>query len=92
MAVIYTDPKMVNSLVADLTPALPLAARFYTGANIVPTRYRIRYGNRWHRVYATAYSNVSSVFIRKAGGDLYLDNATEYALQDGNVPINELGL
>lgn len=83
VVVLHTDPEMVNSLVTDLPAALPLAARFYSGASELPTRFRIRYGNRWHRVYATAYSNASSAFIRKGGENLYLDIDTEYALSDG---------
>lgn len=83
MSVAYTNPALVNSIVTDLPPALPLKARFGHSQSWSPTRYRIRYGNRWHRVYATCYSNASSAFIRKGGTDLYLDIDTEYAISDG---------
>lgn len=91
MTVTYTDPAQVNSILTDLPPALPLAARFGHSQSWAPTRYRIRYGNRWHRVYATCYSNASSAFIQKGGQDLYLDIDTEYAITDG-LPSNKLGI
>ena len=83
MSVTYTDPAMVNSIVTDLPPALPLKAIYSHSRSWTPTRYRIRYGNRWHRVYATCYSNASSAFIRKGGQDLYLDIDIEYVITDG---------
>lgn len=91
MTVTYTDPAQVNSIVRDLPPALPLKALYDHSQSWTPTCYRIRYGNRWHRVYATCYSNASSAFIRKGGQDLYLDIDTEYAITDG-LPSDKLGI
>ena len=91
MTVLHTDPAQVNSIVTDLPPALPLKALFGHSQSWTPTRYRVHYGNRWHRVYATCYSNASSAFIRKGGQDLYLDIDTEYAITDG-LPSDKLGI
>jgi hypothetical protein len=80
MTIQHTDPAMVNAVVRDLNPPRSRSVSGY-GADI-PTAYRIRYGTRWHRVYAMQYGNAASVYIRKAGADLFLDIATEYALSD----------
>jgi hypothetical protein len=76
-----TDPAMVTGIVYDLRAPLPRSATGY-GAQL-PTPYRIRYGVRWHRVYAMNYGNAGSVYIRSGSENLFLDIATEYALSAG---------
>lgn len=91
MAVFRTDPKKVIALAVDLQRPRHRSATGYGDKN--PTQYRIKLSdNRWRRVYAICYGNAASVYVNSNGVRLFLDDATEYALQDGNVPINELGL
>jgi len=33
----------------------------------LPTRYKIKYDNRWYRVYSCCHSNVSTEFVRIQG-------------------------
>lgn len=91
MAVCYTDPKKVIALAQDLQRPRHRSATGY--GSKMPTPYRVMLSDkRWRRVYAICYGNAASVYVNSNGVRLFLDDATEYALQDGNVPINELGL
>lgn len=72
---------MVNAVVYDRTPP---ASRSVTGyGSKLPTPYRVRYGNRWRRVYAMCFGNAGSIYIIHRGAVLFLDIDTEYALSDG---------
>lgn len=48
----------------------------------IPTQYRIRVGNRWHRVYAICYSNAASHYVNRNGGRQFLMAVTETRLED----------
>lgn len=91
MAVFHTNPKKVIALAYDLNHRPNGTGRMY--GDKLATPYRVMLSdNRWRRVYAICYGNAASVYVNSNGVRLFLDDATEYALQDGNVPINELGL
>lgn len=82
----HTDPVQVHGHAYDLYPPV---ARFNAGGygGKISTPYRIRYGNRWHRVYMMCYGNGGTTYIVKGGNDLILDLDTEYALSDGHTPL-----
>ena len=77
----HTDPAMVKTIVTDLNPPVAYSSTGY-GSDL-PTRYRVKYGTRWHRVYVVIYGNAGSAYIKKGGEWLFLDIATEYAIQAG---------
>lgn len=33
----------------------------------IPSRYMVRFNNRWHRVYVTIYSNIGTAYIVSKG-------------------------
>lgn len=47
----------------------------------VPTRYMVRIGTRWHRVYMAQYGNSGSAYVRLEGEDFYLSNGVEEILE-----------
>lgn len=48
----------------------------------LPTRYMLRVGTRWHRVYAICYSNASTLYVLRSGTPHYLELATESRLEE----------
>jgi len=79
MSVEYTNPDMVTDSKVTEEPRYGRTADGYGGK--LPTRYMVRYGARWHRVYAAQYGNAATVYIVHGGRDLVLDTDTEHALQ-----------
>ncbi len=79
MSVEYTNPEMVTDSKVTEEPLYGRTADGY--GSKLPTRYMVRYGARWHRVYAALYGNAGTVYIVHGGKDLVLDSDTEYALQ-----------
>lgn len=47
----------------------------------IPTRYMVRIGTRWHRVYMAQYGNSGSAYVRLEGKDFYLSNGVEEILE-----------
>lgn len=74
----WLDDEAVTDI--KLTPQ-PFA-RTATGYGAkLPTRYMLRIGTRWHRLYAMCYGNTSTHYIVKAGEDLILTTATEHRIE-----------
>lgn len=89
MTVERTNPALVQAVATDIRAPYQRTASGYGGK--LPTRYRIRYANRWRRVYAMCYGNAASAYVVVNGAPAFLDIATEYALQDG-LPDASLGM
>ena len=70
---------MVSGVKVTEQPRYGMTADGYGGK--VPTRYMVKYGSRWRRVYAAQYGNAGTVYIVHDGQDLVLDPDTEYNLQ-----------
>ena len=62
----------------------------------VPTRYMIRYDNRWRRVYCILISNNGSLYLDVKGVRHFLDQDTEWELvrvrdaYDARTSVNQL--
>lgn len=46
----------------------------------IPTRFMLRIGTRWHRVYMMVYGNSGTAYVRKRGADLVLEVETEHRI------------
>jgi hypothetical protein len=75
----HTIPLLVTAYRVTEVPWSGRTVSGYGGA--IPTRYMVRYANRWQRVKMMQYGNAGSAYIRQGGRDLFLDIDTEYALQ-----------
>jgi hypothetical protein len=75
----YTDPARVKEVATDTTCRPNPYVSGY-GPKI-PTAHRIRYPQRWYRVYVTCYGNGGSAYIESRGKRLYLDTDTQYRLK-----------
>ena len=73
----YTDPELVTGIKTTETPRNPSLSGY--GAKI-PTRYMVKYGTHWRRVYVMNYGNSGSAYVLARGKVLFLDTTTEYAL------------
>jgi hypothetical protein len=78
MTVAYVDDALVGEIILTEAPPNPYPSGY--GPKI-PTRYKIRYGARMHRVYVMLYSNSGSSYIISGGEDLFLDTITEYRIE-----------
>jgi hypothetical protein len=73
----YINDRVEVECKTDITPTMearianPFSSTGY-GKNI-PTAYKVKYNNRWYRVYSICYSNVSSQYIRTKAGNLIVD-------------------
>lgn len=63
--------------VEDKTPPNPYAQGY---GPKVPTRYMLRIGNRWHRLYVMIYGNSGSPWINKGGETWFLSIDLEHAV------------
>jgi hypothetical protein len=79
MNVEYTNADMVTDCKMTDTPRYGRTLSGY--GRKIPTRYMVRYGATWHRVYAAQYGNSASIYIVHGGSDLVLDTDTEYRLE-----------
>jgi hypothetical protein len=79
MSVEYTNADMVAECKSTDTPLYGRTVDGYGGK--IPTRFMVKYGTRWHRVYAAQYGNAASLYVVHGGRDLVLDTDTEYRLQ-----------
>lgn len=78
MTVTYTVPSYVSGILADdVTPPNPYVGGY---GRKIPTRYTLRYLNRWRRVWVTQFSNAGSAWISVGGKQLFLDPTTESRL------------
>lgn len=48
----------------------------------VPTRYMLKLGTRWHRVYMVQYGNSGSAYVLLKGQERFLHSDVEHALED----------
>lgn len=78
-SVTYTDPERVTEVATDSTCRPNPYASGY-GPKI-PTPYRIRYPQRWYRVYVMCWSNAGTAYIVSRGRRLVLDTETEHKLK-----------
>jgi hypothetical protein len=78
MTVQYTDHTKVLSVKETDQPRYGVTSTGYGGK--IPTRYMVRYGARWHRVYMLLYSNAGIAYIVSGGVALILDDNTEWRL------------
>lgn len=46
----------------------------------IPTRYMVRIGNRWYRVYVVNYGNAGSAYVVYKGVRHYLSSDVEHML------------
>jgi hypothetical protein len=47
----------------------------------IPTRYMVRIGARWHRVYMMQYGNSGSAYVVLGGEDYFLSSGVEEILE-----------
>lgn len=40
----------------------------------IPTKYKVQYNKRWHRVYCMIYSNAGTYYIISKGEKIIVDN------------------
>ena len=83
MSVEYTNADMVTDYRVTDAPRYGRTVGGYGGK--IPTRYMVKYGARWHRVYAAQYGNAASLYVVDGGRDLVLDTDTEYRLESMGV-------
>ena len=62
------------------------AQRYYHDYSERPMRYMVRLSgeNRWRRVYAQPIGNVSVIYLKVKGKDIYCEMALERALHRAN--------
>lgn len=78
----YVFPSEVTEIRVDAeTPRNPYPSGY---GRKVPTRYMVRLGTRWHRVYVMQYSNSGAAYVIQRGQDKFLFSETEYDLQDAS--------
>lgn len=91
MPVAYLDNDLVSAI--KITDAPPNRSATGYGGRI-PTRYMLRLGKRWHRVYMMQYGNAGTPYVRTKGGDRVLEIETEHRIdrhRDGAGPDVCLG-
>lgn len=88
----YTWSDGTPAELAELNLTDPAAYRvdpgpsLYLNAGTVRTRYAVRFADpagrvRWHRIYATAYANASSLYVRHGRELAWLSTEAEHALE-----------
>lgn len=80
MSVEYTDPSKVSRVKIEAAPRSGQTVSGYGGKT--PTRYMVRYVNRWHRVYMMQFGNSGTPYIIVGGEDLVLDIDTAHTLEE----------
>lgn len=90
----YAHPEPLPSVTFDAAAVrVDDIPTLYLDAGTVRTRYAVRLPDpagrmRWHRVYATAYSNASSLFVMHAGVPHWVDTDATYALESARDAAN----
>lgn len=75
----YLDGTLVTGAKITETPR----SRSLTGYGPkVPTRYMVKLGHNWHRVYMMQYGNSGAAYVILKGEDRLLDTDTEHMLQN----------
>lgn len=78
MSVEYTDPSKVTNV---RCPGAPRYGQTGTGhGGQIPTAHMIEYLGVWRRVYAMAYGNSASLYVKVQGADVFLDPDTQHLL------------
>lgn len=80
MNITYTDPAAVSGVKVTDTPRTGQTVSGYGGA--VPTRHMIRYLGVWRRVYAMAYGNAATPYVKVHGAPVVLDIDTQHKIQE----------
>lgn len=79
-SVTYLEHARVMGLRVDAeTPRNPYANGY---GSRIPTRYMLKLGKRWHRVYVVQWSNAGSAYVLERGARLFLSIETQSALED----------
>ncbi len=65
-----SDAEVIESFLSWQKQGLQETASGY-GSRLTTTK-KVKYNNRWYRVYATCYSNVASCWIKVKGNKLFL--------------------
>lgn len=78
MSVSYTNPDSVSDMKVTDPPTYGQTTTGYGGK--IPTRYKVKYLDRWRRVYMMQYANSGSAYIVVSGQDVFLDSDTEHRL------------
>ena len=74
--------RLIAGRVSDAKITEAPANRSVTGYGPkIPTRYMVRIGTRWHRVYMVQYGNSGSAYVRLEGSDYYLSSGVEEILE-----------
>jgi hypothetical protein len=76
----YTNPREITGMRVTDIPRHGQTVSGYGGA--IPTRYMLEYKGYWRRVYAMAYANSATLYVRVKGEIEILDTDTEYLLMD----------
>lgn len=80
MSVPHTSAGCVSEVKTTPQPTYGQTVSGYGGK--IPTRYMVKYCNRWKRVYAMSYGNSASLYIITSGQDVFLDGTTESKLEE----------
>lgn len=79
MGVEYVEGDRVMDVRVTDVPASGRTVTGYGGA--VPTKHMILYLGAWRRVYAMAYGNSASLYVRVKGRDVFVGGAVEERLR-----------
>lgn len=75
----YTIPGSVTDM--RVTPKSPYRTNTNGYGVKIPSRYMLRYGNRWYRVYVAQYGNTGTPYVIVTGHKLALDTDTLHTLE-----------
>lgn len=78
----YTDPEKVTDVEVTPTPKGGQTVTGYGGA--IPTAHKIKYLEIWRRVYAMAYGNAATLYVKVKGEIVALDSDTAHLLRDAD--------
>lgn len=80
MSITYTDPAAVTGVKTTATPRSGQTVSGHGGA--IPTRHMVRYLGTWRRVYAMAYGNGATPYVKVHGAAVVLDITTQAKIQE----------
>ena len=76
----YTDARLATQAKVTDVPRKGQTVSGYGGA--VPTRYMLKYAGYWRRVYAMAYGNSATLYVKVKGEDFIINDATAVLLEE----------
>lgn len=82
MTVEYLNASEVSEVKITDTPRSGQTISGY--GSKIPTRYMLKIGNRWHRVYAMVYGNSGSSYVLRNREVYFLNSDTEYRIERFN--------